>query len=125
MRRCAARAIHQSVLAAALLVGCATTTPRAGDAALDSATSVRVRGQVLEDAPLGAEPLGNARVELVSEGKVVATAVTNGAGNFSFHDPLARGWYELVLDSRQHEARSAFDVGSSTIDVVLTARRRP
>jgi hypothetical protein len=89
------------------------------------ASGIRIRGRVVVAGGPKFVPPPSARLRLVGAHGAVQTTSTDREGNFVFRGPLDEGHYELTIESDRYEGESAFDLGSRTEDLVLTARPLP
>jgi hypothetical protein len=85
-------------------------------------TGGSLAGQVLLHGPLGTTPVAYVEVQLLREGKTIATTATDRQGHFTFRRWLPEKSYDLVLGPGDYEARLTVRMDARTSEVFLFAK---
>jgi hypothetical protein len=85
---------------------------------------VRLSGRVETVGPLGLQPVAFVALDLVQEGKVVATAASDARGIFGFTQLVTPGLYDLRIVSDRYDARQRILLNGHRPEVNLLARAR-
>jgi hypothetical protein len=117
---------HEPVGAAVYVVGKTLAVVNAQPSACQQPGPryMRLAGRVDRSGPIGLEPVPFVEVDLVHEGKVVATGATDARGAFRFTELVDSGLYDLRVVSDRYDGQARVLLDGERSEVSVLARPR-